>query len=126
MQVRSSRVPDFNIPLTYGLIHSMKKVMSKPATHIVCGANVWSMLVSDPTVGALLDPPLDHVEIEAGYLGTLLECDIVTDTFMPVADRILVPNFFALVALNVFDHDTWTMECPIVVMYDHQAIHLCR
>lgn len=82
--------------------------------------------MADATLGALLDPALDVQTVRSGYLGTLLDCDILSDCFLPESCRVLHPHFFAIASLQTSDQDTWQTECPIIVLEDYKSIHLCR
>lgn len=126
IQVKHLATPDFAVPVSYSLFRSMAKVMKPTPTHIICGAEVWSMLLSDQTIGALVDPAMHSEEVERGYFGTFMDCDVVSDSFMAVEHRMIPSNFCALVALHQRDCDTWAHECPLVNIDCSKAVLLCR
>lgn len=84
------------------------------------------MMLSDPTIGALMDPALRHEDVAEGFFGHFMNCDVVSDSFMEPANRILPSNFCSLVSLMAFNHDTWAHECPIVTIECSKSILLCR
>lgn len=94
---------NFKIPLTPKLIANMRSAITKaglPATHLIIGAGVWSLIISDAAFGLILEPGTSTEDVIAGSIGSMIGLDILTDAFFAPNERILTSNFCAVASVK--------------------------